>query len=128
MARKKFKLNPGHVVAGVATVVGAGGLLYYVLAGAGSEKNAGLIPDAIEVKLDRVVDKLKEEFGETWVQQGLSALETALAKLLPAPLVALVSAVYRAEQWGNEHFAATGRKVSGHEKRCYAAQLCVATT
>lgn len=84
---------------GLSAVVG---LLYYVVAGAGSERNAALIPDSIEARLDKVVDTLNRQYGKQWVAFALSALQEGLSKLLPAHLVALVAAVYKAEQahWG----------------------------
>ena len=56
MVRKKMSTE-GKVALGVAGVAGSL-LLYYALAGAGSEKNAALIPDSIEERLDKVVDEL----------------------------------------------------------------------
>ena len=123
MPRKKQKTSPWLI--GVTAAAAAGtAVFYYLKAGAGSGKNAVLIPDALEDKLDYVVDTLNKKFEKTWVDQGLSLLERTLATILPTPLVTLVDVVYRTEQWANERQVATGRKVPSHEKRFYAAKLC----
>ncbi|MDI1444857.1 hypothetical protein [Polyangium sp. 6x1] len=97
------------VLGALASVAGATGL-YYLLAGAGKDKNAALIPDSIEDRLDMVVESLNETFGKSWGRYAISALK----KALPAPLVALVQFVHAAEQH---------RGVSGAQKRAYATQL-----
>ena len=103
------------VVLGAAAAAGAIGL-YYLLAGAGRANNAALIPDAIEDRIDAVVDALDERYGKAWAQLGLGALQAGLRKVLPAPLVALVDAVYAAEQYGRRH------GWTGPQKRAHATR------
>lgn len=98
--------------------VGVGGfLLYYLVSGAGSEKNAPLIPDSIEGRLDAVVDALNAKLGREWVNYGIHVLEAALSKALPPGLTALISFVHQAEQIGFQ------RRLSGPQKRMVAVQL-----
>jgi len=94
-----------------------GALLYYLMAGAGSEKNAALIPDAIEDRLDLVVKALDGRFGKVWVGRGIAALKSALSETLPAPLVALVDVVVAAETLGRQH------RWTGAHKRVHAMRL-----
>lgn len=117
MTRKKT--NTSHWLWGAA----AAGLLYYLFAGAGREKNAVLVPDAIEDQLDLVVDSLNSTFGNEWAQKSLSVLETAIAKTLPPPLIGLVGLVYHTELWAKEQQTATGRKAMGLDKRQYAIRM-----
>lgn len=101
--------------------VGAGGfLLYYLTSGAGSEKDAALIPDSVEKHLDDIVDALNAKLGKTWGKWGLPVLEVALSKALPIPVTALISVVHQAEQIGMQ------RKLSGAQKRMLAVQLAQA--
>ena len=118
---KKPKVSP-WLIAGAAAAAGTA-VFYYLKAGAGSGKNADFIPDAVEAKLDSVIEALNKKFGSAWVERGLSLLEGVLAKALPTPLVSLVDVVYRTEQWAKEEHAKTGRKVPGKEKLSYAAKL-----
>lgn len=98
--------------------VGAGGfLLYYLTSGAGSEKNAALIPDSIEKHLDDIVDALNAKLGKNWAKWGIPVLEVALSKTLPVPVTALISVVHHAEQIGLQ------RKLSGAQKRKLAVQM-----
>jgi hypothetical protein len=94
-----------------------GALLYYLMAGAGSEKNAALIPDAIEDRLDLVVKVLDRRFGKVWVDRGISALKSALSETLPGPVVALVDAVVAAEKLGRQ------QRWTGAYKRVHAMRL-----
>ena len=96
-------------VIGAIGTVAAGIGLYYLLAGAGKEKNAALIPDSIEGRLDMVVEYLNDTFGKSWGRYAISALQQAL----PAPLVALVRFAYAAEQ----------QNWSGAVKQAYARSL-----
>jgi len=118
MAKKSNGNSTGWKVA--AGVLLGGLALYYIKAGAGSEHNAALIPDAIEDQLDRVVDALNRKFGRTWVKSRLATLEQGLSSMLPTPLVALVSVVQQTEQWA-EGQRLRGRFVTGAQKRRYAA-------
>lgn len=80
-------------------LLGIGALgLYYLMAGTGRENNAMLIPDALEGRIDRVVDTLNTRIGKNWVNLGVQALKSFLRTTLPAPLVELVDVVYAVEQ------------------------------
>lgn len=97
-------------VLGVMGTAAAAFGLYYLVAGAGKEKNAALIPDSIEDQLDMTVEHLNNIFGKSWIQYAIDALQQAL----PAPLTALVQFVHAAElrfDW------------SGEQKRRYAHWL-----
>lgn len=87
-------------VGGAALLAGA---LYYVKAGAGSEKNAALIPDAVEDPIDQIVDTLNRTFGKNWVDLTLSVLEKALEHALPSKTVAFVKLIHRAEILAKEN-------------------------
>lgn len=103
---KKVALAVGG---GLVGLVGCAAL-YYLMAGAGSEKNAALIPDSIEARLDTVVDALNDQFGKQWVDFGIAVLQAGLAKILPPALVALVAAVYKSEQAYWRHSGACKRR------------------
>ena len=90
------KVAVGVAVAGL-TVVGAMGL-YYLTAGFGRENNAALIPDAIEDRIDHVVDVLNSKVGKRWVTWGAGQLKSFLRSYLPAPLVGLVDVVHAVEK------------------------------
>lgn len=101
--------------------VGAGALfLYYLNAGAGSEKNAALIPDAIEDRLDDVVKALDGKYGKAWVNREIAILKAGLSTILPAPLVSLVDAVTKAEQLGQQY------GWDGPQKQMHAVRLVAA--
>lgn len=72
--------------------------LYYIQAGVGEEKDAALIPDDLEGRIDLVVKRLNERFGKAWVNLGLDAIELYLKAILPWEVVRLVSAIYQVEQ------------------------------
>ena len=116
MARKS---NNTGLLAATGLLLG-GFLLYYLKDGAGSERNAALLPDEIEDNLDRVVDELNRLFGRRWVDRGIAALEKSLSAILPTPVVALVSVVHETEKWA-ERQRTMGRPVSGLQKRRFAA-------
>lgn len=107
-----------------ALLIGGGlvatGLLYYLGAGLGRDKNAALIPDAIEDRLDTVVEALNKRFGKTWANGGLAALKRTLEQTLPGPLVALVDVVVAAEKAGQQN------GWNGVQKRTHAAHLATA--
>lgn len=95
MGRKK---NDGDKLFGLL-LLGLGGIaLYYLKAGADRENNAALIPDALEDRIDHVVNILKADFGKEWVYQGAETLKFILRRALPSYLVALVDVVYVVEQ------------------------------
>jgi len=76
-------------------VIAVGCFLYYSRAGKG-EDNALLIPDALENRLDQVVDALNRAFGPKWVNVGMSTLHSYLMRTMPG-VGGLVEAVYRVE-------------------------------
>jgi hypothetical protein len=100
--------NEGLVVLLVA--VGAP-LLYYLLAGQGKEKDAALIPNDLEGRVDLVVDALNRQFGKHWGDLGLQALRFYLQNVLPPQVVALVNVIYSAEQY------AKFTEMSGYHKQ-----------
>lgn len=108
----------------VALWIGGGvvttSLLYYLGAGLGRDRNAALIPDAIEDRLDMVVEAMNTRFGREWVNRGLAVLKQALEETLPGPLVALVDVVVAAERAGHHH------GWNGARKRIHAVQLASA--
>lgn len=116
MARNR---NNTGLLAATGLLLG-GFLLYYLKDGAGSERNAALLPDEIEDNLDRVVDELNRLFGRRWVDRGIAALEKSLSAILPTPVVALVSVVHETEKWAARQ-RTMGRPVSGLQKRRFAA-------
>lgn len=71
------------------------GFLYYQLSGKGRD-NALLIPDALEDRIDHVVEALNGAFGQRWVNVALNALQAHIVQTMPG-LAGLVNAVYRAE-------------------------------
>lgn len=79
---------------GTISVIG----LYYLKAGYDHENNAALIPDALENRIDHVVDTLNARVGKNWVTWGAGQLKSYLQNTLPLPLVALVDVVYAVEQ------------------------------
>lgn len=102
----------------VGGVVVVGGLLLHYLTSGVGEDDASLIPNAIEDRLDRVVDALNRRFGKQWVQYGIDTLRSGLASLLPQPMVQLVSVVQQVEQAGIRN------GWTGYQKRCQAAGMC----
>lgn len=104
----------------VGGVVVAGGLLLHYLTSGVGDDDASLIPNAIEDRLDRVVDALNRRFGKQWVQYGIDTLRSGLASMLPQPMVQLVSVVQQIEQVGIRN------GWTGYQKRCQAAGMCQA--
>lgn len=94
-----------------------GVLLYYLVTGTRSDKNAVLIPDAIEDRLDVVVEALDRQFNRLWVDRGISVLKSVLSKTLPASVVALVDVVVAAEKAGQQ------QGWRGYQKRAHAVRL-----
>ncbi|MDC0750010.1 hypothetical protein [Polyangium mundeleinium] len=115
MARKKDLSTEAKVGLGLVATGLAAGAYYYLKSGAGSEKNAALIPDPLEVQLDRVVDALNGKFGKRWGNRTLAVLEKGLEAVLSPQLVALVRIVHKAELLGQE------MELSGAAKRQKAA-------
>jgi hypothetical protein len=89
----------GAVLKG-AGVLAAGGVLYYLIDGAGSQKTSALIPKSIEDRLDHVVDALNQSFDQRWVDVSLQFLQEALASVLPPALVTLIGFIVQAEKFG----------------------------
>lgn len=118
MARRRSNQDKALTATVTTLAVGAGAyLLYYLLSGAGSKKDAPLIPNSIEKHLDAIVDALNQEFGNDWVNFGIRVLEAALSKALPRPVVALISTVHQAEQIGVQ------QGLSGSQKKYIAMRL-----
>ncbi len=84
------------------------------------------IPGRIVDQIDQIVASLNNRFGKTWVNRGIAALHSAMAAILPGPLLALLGAVYKVEEWAHHQRRTTGRIVSGYEKQCQAVRLCSA--
>jgi len=103
-----------------SAVVGLGAVgLYYLTAGWGREKNAALMPDALEDRLDMVVEALNGHVGKDWVDRGAEGLKKALRTVLPGPLVALVDVVHAVET------EATRQRMSGNTKQRRAQATAV---
>jgi hypothetical protein len=84
---------------GIVIGVGVGALaVYYLTAGRGEESNAALIPDDLEGQIDFVVEGLNREFGTSWVDRGLDALQIYLKNILPWQIVGLIGVIYQVEQ------------------------------
>lgn len=103
-------------VASAAVITVGAGLLYYLRAGLGG-KDASLIPESIEGRIDKVISALNRKYGKRWVNRGVSALQVGLSAVLPAPLVGLVELVHRVEHLAEQQ----GWK--GAEKRTHATQM-----
>lgn len=110
--------NDGGISWGQVAAVGAAGiatgLLLYVKTGAGSEKNAALIPDAIEDPIDEIVDALNQRLGKDWGNLALSTLEKTLENALPPGTVAFVKLIHKAE------LLAQGDRINPSEKKAWA--------
>lgn len=98
----------------------AAGGLYYTQVGLGRENDAALIPNNLEGQIDRVVAELNKQFGKRWVDWGVDALRSQLQKVLPPPLVALVSVVAAVEQMSRN------RPMSSYEKQQTAIPMALA--
>lgn len=80
-------------VVGGAVVLGA--LIYLVTAR--GKNNSFFIPDALENRIDRLIENLNSTFGKRWVDLGLNALQAHIERTMPH-LAMLVGVVYRFEQ------------------------------
>lgn len=78
----------GIIVLGVALV--------YLITGRG-KNNSSFIPDALEDRIDHLIEALNGAFGKRWVDHGLNALQAHIGRTMPQ-LATLVHAVYWAEQ------------------------------
>lgn len=85
------------VAAGAVGALGIGAFVHYLKNGAGSDKNAVLIPDIIEDPLDKLIDALNRQFGKTWGDQAVSVLEKGLESVLPPAVVSLVKIAHKIE-------------------------------
>ena len=65
-------------------------------------KNAPLIPDLIEDRIDLVVAWLDRQLGKKWVDKGLDAIQSLLFSNLPQPLAMLADRIFEAEQQGRK--------------------------
>lgn len=77
------------IVGAVAGLV----VLDYLVGGRGKENNAALMPDRYEDQIDLAVEKLNNQFGTQWVNEGLDRIQNSLQRTLPLPVVAAVYAV-----------------------------------
>lgn len=91
MARKG-----GDDVFKVVSALFLGVALLYLVAAKG-KNNSMLIPDALEDRVDRLIDALNRAFGQRWVDHGLNALQAHIERTMPQ-LAVLVKVVYWAEQ------------------------------
>jgi hypothetical protein len=89
--------NWAQVAAVAVGAVGVGALVHYLKNGAGSDKNAVLIPDVIEDPLDKLVDALNRRYGKQWGDQVVSVLESGLEQMLPPAVLSLVKIAHRVE-------------------------------
>ncbi|EYF06959.1 hypothetical protein [Chondromyces apiculatus] len=119
MAKKSFPWGKVALVGG--TLAGVA-LAYYARRGAGSEKNAVLIPDVIEDEIDKVVDQLNERFDREWVTRGLDALTLGLAATLSPTGKLLLAVLDEVEQWASDHPNIAGINL-GPVKRKRAADM-----
>ena len=113
--------NEGGISWGQVAAIGAAGIatgvLLYVKTGAGSEKNAALIPDAIEDPIDKIVDALNREVGRNWGNFALSVLEKTLENALPPEIVALVKVIHKAELLAKENLIKPSDKKAWTQSR-----------
>lgn len=115
MARRMSN-NRNWWLGGAALAVAGLGLVY-LKTGLGREKDAALIPDALEEPIDRVVEALKEKFGKQWVDNSAEVLAAALGKTLPKSLRVLIDVVCAVEQ------EAKSKQMSSEMKRKRAVAL-----
>jgi hypothetical protein len=80
----------------VVGAVAVGALLLWLISGRG-KNNSLFIPDAIEDRIDRLVEVFNGAFGQRWVDAGLNALQAHIERTMPQ-LAALVNAVYWVEK------------------------------
>jgi len=96
---------------GAAKIAGAvllGVALVYLVTGRG-RNNSLYIPDALEDRIDRLVDALNGAFGQRWVDYGLDALQAHIERTMPQ-LAALTRVVYWAERQYRFHSHAGAAK------------------
>lgn len=79
-------------------LVGGAAALILVKTALDEEKTGAPIPADPGGRIDLIVTKLNEQFGEQWVTFGLNALKSYLQKLLPPEVVAMTNVVYQVEQ------------------------------
>jgi hypothetical protein len=118
MARKQQKDETTGILIGVGIVAVAGALILHYLTSGVGDANATLVPDGLEVHVDRVVEALNQKFGKRWVNRALATLRAGLASTLPPQLVLLVNTVHRVEQLGQQY------GWNGNQKRSHAVGLC----
>jgi hypothetical protein len=119
MAMKNFPW--GKLALAGGTLVGIA-FTYYLRRGAGSEKNAALIPDIIEDEIDKVVDHLNRKFSKAWVTRGLDALTLATASSLSPTGKILLGILDEVEKWAAKQPTAVGTD-RGAQKRQRAAEI-----
>ena len=117
MTQRRKSVDWDKVIVGAGLLALGGGAYYYLRDGAGSKKTTALLPKSLEDRLDYVVEALNKNFDQRWVNVGLDFLQTALAKVLPPPLIALIEFVLKAEHLG------VANEWLGPQKRAHAARL-----
>jgi hypothetical protein len=121
MASKKgpsfTKIAFGALSLGAAACVGV--FVYnYAKSGGGSKKNAVAVPDAIEDRIDVIVDTLNAKWPDKrWADRGLETVAAYLEGVLPPGVARLVDAIQEAETEGSR------QNLSGPQKLALAVKL-----
>jgi hypothetical protein len=107
----------GALSLGAAAFVGV--FVYnYAKSGGGSKKNAVAIPDAIEDRIDVIVDTLNAKWPDKrWADRGLEVVASYLEGVLPPGVARLVNAVQEAETEGAR------QNLSGPQKLALAVKI-----
>lgn len=121
MAAKKGA-TLGQVALGALGLAGAtiGAVLVYNYAksGGGSKKNAVLIPDTIEDRIDLIVDMLNAKWPDKrWADKGLHTVASYLESTLPPEVTRLIDVIQEAETQGAK------QNLSGPLKLALAVKL-----
>jgi hypothetical protein len=83
-----------------ALFVGAVWGLSYLANGRGKNNNSPFVPDAIENRMDDVVEALNDIIGRHWVTVTLDFLQARMALAMPG-----AAAFVRAAHWAEHHYA-----------------------
>ncbi|HEX8321820.1 hypothetical protein [Longimicrobium sp.] len=94
----------------VALTVGAVWGLSYLVSGRATN-NSPLVPDALENRIDEVVETLNNVFGHRWVTASLDYLQSRMALAMPGA-AAFVNAVHWAEQHYGGYAGATKKQAA----------------
>ena len=121
MAAKKGPSAAKVLGLGALGILGGIGAVFaynYAKSGGGSKKNAVLVPDELEDRIDLIVDMLNAKWPDKrWADKGLHVVTTYLESALPPVLIKLVNAVQEAETEG------AMRSLSGAQKLALAVQI-----